>query len=259
MRKILLMLILCALLGWIAWREGHRLYEVSNWSSEHFRANDLQKSEKAADLEQGRSKENLRRIKEEADKIVAMPDRVAATIVRLDHLPPGGIGKEPWERAIEEHVKKRDDGARKVEDARQEAAKVADRIKETLGRMRGNSRPQREQEQDLVSLKTSLADYKAKRVHDPDLLDWADAELEWAELEKEHPLSKLDDIYKKLDQWSPNAAGLTPVIDDEIKKEYREYVRKHDTSKEPAVASRVQEAHATGTLGGRGRAGQSTP
>ncbi len=132
MRKTVLMLILCAPLFWTAWQEGRRLYQVSAWSrTQPPKTDDPQHAKAAADL---------KRIKKEVDAIVDLPEDVAATIVRLAP-KPADFGKGSLEKALLDHVTKRDKARQKIEQARLNAVKIENDIRDALEGLRANDRP----------------------------------------------------------------------------------------------------------------------
>ena len=124
MRKTVLMLILCAPLFWTALQEGRRFYEAWTWSRTP--------PSKSDDPEHAKTAAELKRIKKEVDAIVEMPDSVAATIVGLDR-KPADFGKGRLEKAVLDHVTKREQGSR-------EDRAGADRCRQDRERHRGRAR-----------------------------------------------------------------------------------------------------------------------
>jgi hypothetical protein len=234
MRKTILMLILCAPLAWIAWREGQRLYDAWRWSPQTYKVAEGQQPSRA----------DLEKIKKAADEIVDLPDGAVGTIVRLDP-PPPGFDAVSLDRAVREHVRKRAQGRKAVDDARLETAGVEKDIEGALKRIRGNDGRPRDRDVELTKLKVALDDYERLNVRDLDLLTSARAEEAWPKLEREHPRHTLDNFYKNLDGWSPGASDSRLPGEEEVKGHadaYRKYLEDYRSAKGAFAVRLVGEA-----------------
>jgi hypothetical protein len=234
MRKTIVMLILCSPLAWTAAREGYRLYEDRRWSPQTYKVAEGQEPSRA----------ELERIKKAADAIVELPDGAVGTIVRLDR-PPPGFDAVTLDRAVREHVKKRAQGRKAVDDARLEAADVEKKITDTLKRIRGNDGRPRDRQVELKNLKVSLDDYERLKVRDLDLLASARAEEAWPKLDTEHPRQALDTFYKNLDGWSPGVSDSKLPGAEKVKSHaeaYRKYLEDHRSAKGAFAVRLVGEA-----------------
>ena len=231
MVKTLLVLVLCAPFGWFAWNEGRRLYEMSRMPGQPLTA------DPPADPDP-----ELARVKKSAEAIVGLSDAVSATAIRLSGPPEGSPASGPLADAILALARAREAGHRVIEEARLKAAVVEQEITDLLRQGR------------FAELERRLKDYATLEVHDPELLGTARAEVDWAKLEHEHPKATLDELYDRLDRWTPDTSeSALPAVGDITphREAYRVFLDAHGSAKGAAIP-RVQEARERVVLWDRG-------
>jgi hypothetical protein len=236
MRKTILMLLLCAPLLWVAWRECQRIYNVSSWVPQTSGAGDAEPAAKPQDLAE---------IKGRADAIVELPEGVARTIVRLDPPPARDLGTGPLASAVLEHAKEREKGRKVVEQARRDAADDEAKIEQARARLGAEGERPGGLVEEARDLETLLDHYQGLKVYDPELLASARAEAAWPALDKEHPASELDDFNDRLNRWTPVATegeSLGTARAREHETAYAAYVERHRAAKGALAMNRVRQA-----------------
>jgi hypothetical protein len=233
MVKSLLVLALCVPFGWIALNEGRRLYEMSSMpgsTSTSGPANDPAPSAELA------------RVKKSAEAIVGLSDAVSATAIRLSGPPEGSPASGPLADALLALARAREAGHRVIEEARLKAAAAEQEITDFLRQGK------------FAELEQRLRDYATLEVHDPELLGTARAEVDWDKLEHQHPKVTLDELYDRLDRWTPDTPESTlPAVGDIAphREAYRVFLDAHGSAKGAAIPL-VQEARERIVLWDRG-------
>src|SRR3954468_1779307 len=92
MRKILILMLLCAPLGWVAWQESKRL--TGNPSDGAIEASPKDTKGTEATLK------SMAKIKAEAEEINNLPEGVSRAVLHLDGPPAGVEAKGPIARAV---------------------------------------------------------------------------------------------------------------------------------------------------------------
>ena len=206
MVKTLLVLVLCAPFGWVAWNEGRRLYETSRMPGQNLTpdlANDPAPSAELA------------RVKKSAEAIVGLSDAVSATAIRLIDPPEGSPSSGPLADALLALTRVREEGHRVVEEARLKAAAAEQEITDLRSHLVDDKGRVGDRSAELARLEQRLKDYATLEAHDPELLGTARAEVDWAKLEHEHPKVTLDELYDRLDRWTPDAPeSALPSVGD---------------------------------------------
>src|SRR5208337_4610896 len=195
MVKSLLVLALCVPFGWIALNEGRRLYEMSRMPGQTATA-DLG-NDPAPSAE-------LARVKKSAEAIVGLSDAVSATAIRLIDPPEGSPSSGPLADALLALTRVREEGHRVVEEARLKAAAAEQEITDLRSHLVDDKGRVGDRSAELARLEQRLKDYATLEAHDPELLGTARAEVDWAKLEHEHPKVTLDELYDRLDRWTPD-------------------------------------------------------
>ena len=231
MIKNLLVLALCVPFGWFAWNESRRLYEMSRMPGQPLTA------DPPADPDA-----ELARVRKSAEAIVGLSDAVSATAIRLSGPPEGSPASGPLADTLLALARAREAGHRVIEEARLKAAAVEQEITDLLRQGR------------FAELEQRLKDYATLEVHDPELLGTARAEVDWAKLEHEHPKATLDELYDRLDRWTPDTSeSVLPAVGDITphREAYRVFLDAHGSAKGAAIP-RVQEARERVVLWDRG-------
>ncbi len=231
MIKNLLVLALCVPFGWFAWNESRRLYEMSRMPGQPLTA------DPPADPDA-----ELARVRKSAEAIVGLSDAVSATAIRLSGPPEGSPASGPLADTLLALARAREAGHRVIEEARLKAAAVEQEITDLLRQGR------------FAELEQRLKDYATLEVHDPELLGTARAEVDWAKLEHEHPKATLDELYDRLDRWTPDTSeSALPAVGDITphREAYRVFLDAHGSAKGAAIP-RVQEARERVVLWDRG-------
>lgn len=236
MRKLLLLLVLCAPLGWMAWGEGRRLW--ADWR------NPVDFSEPSdADVDPTVAVAKKTAVKK-ADEVLSLSDELVRSAVALDdppqNVPPGPIAKELADVGSD-RVRRR----RTVNRQQDEAADLVQKIEQTLERIRGEDGKPRHRPEEIKKLRDALRRLRELAVYDADLLNSAEAEADWPKLESDHPRRDLDELYDQIDRWTPghSDSGLAPKATVKRRtQEYRNYLDTYGKVKGSHAVALVKEA-----------------
>lgn len=240
MRKTILILLLCAPLGWVVWREASRL--LGDWFDGRTFAGlaTLEKTDKSQESEAKRESDALARARGDVDKVLKLPNEYVRAAVALDDPPEAlpGAG-DTVGQVIAGLAEERRRGREKIEAALKEAADLESEIDAKLTSLRSGN------DSAKPLLERLLNEYKKKSLRDNDKLESAAAEVDWPALERDHKRRDLDDLLEALDRWTPGGNATAALKTDAATHAdaYRKYLDDHARVKERSPAApRIAEA-----------------
>ena len=247
MKKILLILVLCSPLGWVAWTESGRL--LNDWRSPVVvdTYEDESKSENAA----------LNKAKEKADEVLKLSDELVRSAVTLED-PPESSESGTIARELVNVGRSRKEHRKYVEKVQDEAADLVANIENNLSTLRGEDGFPRDVPKEAhTALLGNLAAYEKLDVRDTDRIDSAKAQADWPKLDRGHPGGDLDLLYEQLDRWTPEGPGGEVQTADTVKSHadaYRVFLDSYGKVKGSNAALLVKEARERYELWHRGAA-----
>lgn len=233
MKKVILILLLCSPLGWVAWDESRGLLR-DLWDAPIPPGDDeAEKTEKVKDAQA------------EAQKVLKLSDELVRSAVALED-PPDTSESGSVAQEVASMGRLRKEHKRYVEKAQDKAADLIKTIEDNLARLRGSdNRPHDVPKSARDALMESLAAYEKLDVRDTDRIDSAKAEADWPKLDRDHPKSDLDFLYEKLDRWTPDSPEGELPTTDSVKNHaaaYRGYLDTYGHVKDPYATALVKEA-----------------
>lgn len=244
MKKILIILVLCSPLGWVAWVESLRLLNDGRIPIGVDTDDDEPKGDNAA----------LDNAKKKADEVLKLSDDLVRSAVTLED-PPETSESGIIARELASVARSRKDHRKNVERQQDKAGDLANEIEENLKTLRQDGRPRDVPEDARKALMANLAEYEGLEVRDTNLIDSARAEAAWPKLDREHSRHDLDLLYEKLDRWTPQNLDLGLQTRESVKGHadaYRDYLGNYGKVKRSEAAALVREARERFELWSRG-------
>ena len=247
MKKIFLILLLCSPLGWVAWEESRSLLKDFTEPVVIDSADD--------DLPDGEKPAQTKVAKAKADEVLNLSEELVRSAVALED-PPEGSESGSVATEVANAGRLRRERRKDVEKEQDKAADLVKNIEDNLIKLRGeDGRPHLVPASARAALERDLKEYELLDVRDTDRIESANAEKEWPKLDLDNPRGELDQLYERLDRWTPESPDGEVQETVSVKShadKYRDYLDKYGKVKDPFANALVKEARERYELWSRG-------